>query len=132
MKINNKSSSSITPESFNPWINYKAKENKANNKKMIPTSRNNDHFYHMNPTELHKYKPLVKRNKINYHSFSQIESLPGNTIKYDLNGRKKSGKKLFNLKNLESKEKLNRNQCKNDFIFLHNLANMFCKNSFKI
>ena len=27
-KINNKSSNCITPGSFNPWINYKLKENK--------------------------------------------------------------------------------------------------------
>ena len=47
--INNKSSNCITPGSFNPWINYKIKENKETK---IKSKRNKDHFFHMNPTEI--------------------------------------------------------------------------------
>ena len=89
--INNKSSGCITPDSFNPLINYKYKENKAKTKNVPKFYKNKDHFYHMNPTVINTYKPLIKRN-INI-----------NTQKEE----RKSGKKIFGFKNIESKEEFN-------------------------
>jgi len=86
--INNKSSGCITPDSFNPLINYKYKENKTKTKNVPKFYKNKDHFYHMNPTVLTTYKPLLKRN------FNINEQKP----------KRKSGKKIFGLKNIESKE----------------------------
>ena len=54
--LNNKSCSCITPESFNPLINYRV-EDKDKNKSKIKYYRNKDHFFHMNPTEIYQYKP---------------------------------------------------------------------------
>ena len=128
-KINNKSSSCITPGYFNPFINYKTKENKCKNKKKDLFNKNKDHFYHMNPTELFKYKPLLKRNKVNLHSISQIEGLPGNLIKYNINQHKKTGKKLFSLMNLESKDVKSRNQQRNNIKYLSNTINILGKHN---
>jgi len=121
-KINNKSSSCITPGYFNPFINYKTKERISGNKKMDITNKNIDHFYHMNPTEFYKYKPLLKRTKINYNS-SQITSLPGNVKKINIKEQKKTGKKLFEINNEESdliSQIRSRNKIKNKFNITNN------------
>ena len=129
-KINNKSSNCITPGFFNPLINYKAKEKKIANKKNEFINKSKDHFYHMNPTELYRYKPILKRTKINYN-LSQISSLPGNTLKNNIFGRKKSGKKMFEQNNKESKELISRNQCRNKNKYLCNTTNTFWNQNVK-
>lgn len=116
---NNKSSGCITPGSFNPLINYKYndKNNKPRNSSHF--YKNKDHFYHMNPTVLHTYKPLIKRNS-NINNLAQKE-------------KRKSGKKLFGLKNVESKEECTgRNTFKNRFIYLNNILMNFRGNNKKI
>ena len=100
---------------------------------MNSLNKNNDHFNNMNPTELYTYKPLTKRTKINY-SFSQI-NLPGNQKNNNdiMTERKKSGKKLFLLKNVESKEDNNRNYRRNKFIYVYKTKNdIFAGNIKKI
>ncbi len=97
---------------------------------MNSLSKNKDHFNHMNPTELYTFKPLTKRTKINY-SFSQIHNLPGNQNKNKtiINERKKSGKKLFSLKNVESKDDKSRNYKKNKCIYVYKeKTDMFTRN----
>jgi hypothetical protein len=116
-KINNKSSNCITPGSFNPLINYKIKEKKISKNKTFRNDKNKDHFYHMNPIEIFTYKPLIKR-VFNSKSFSQNKKI------------KKSGKKLFNLKNVESRENLkNINTSKKRCKYLSNTTNNFCMNN---
>ena len=109
--------------SFNPLINYEIKENKIGNKKRNSLNKNQDHFNNMNPTELYTYKPLTRRTKINY-SFSQI-NLPGNQNKNNdiMTERKKNGKKLFLLKNVESKEDNSRNYRRNKCIYVYKTKN---------
>lgn len=121
--INNKSCSCITPGSFNPLINYKIEDKEKNKYKYkIKNYRNKDHFFHMNPTEIYKYKPQLKRTKYNY-SYSQIVGLPGSQKNNGINLKeKKSGKKIFFLKNKESKDDRSRNQKK--FICLNNISNI--------
>ena len=129
-KINNKSSNCITPGYFNPLINYKTKEEKVDKKNINLINKNKDHFYHMNPTELYKYKPLLKRTKINYNS-SQITSIPGNVNKDNVKDRKKSGKKLFEFHNKESDIR-SRNQCGNKIKYSFNTTyNLLNKNKKK-
>ena len=112
--INNKSSGCITPDSFNPLINYKYKENKTKIKNVPQIYKNKDHFYHMNPTVLNTYRPLIKLNfKINIQK-----------------EKRKSGKKLFGLKNVESKEDCNgRNTYRNRIKYLCNTTNNFLVNN---
>ena len=113
--INNKSSNCITPGSFNPWINYKSKENKEIN---IRNQKNKDHFYHMNPTEIHKYKPMLKRT---YNYF-------GSTRKEKVTGIKSLG-----LKNVESKEEYDiHNITKKRFKCLTNTPHIFFAKNLKI
>lgn len=110
-KINNKSSNCITPDSFNPLINYKIDEKNKSKNKTFRNDKNKDHFYHMNPIEIFKYKPLIKR-VFNSKSFSKNEKV------------KKTGKKLFCLKNVESKDGINdRNSYKKNFKYLSNTIN---------
>ena len=119
--INNKSSGCITPESFNPLINYKSKQEKKIKKNENHFDKNKDHFHHMNPTEIFTYRPLIKRI-YNANSILKKE-------------KKKTGKKLFCLKNVESKGVWNsRNCCKNkDKIkYMCNTMNNFCGNNKKI
>ena len=115
--INNKSSNCITPGSFNPLINYKVKEKKYRNINGFRYYKNQDHFFHMNPTEIYIYKPQLKRT-FNGLSFSRNEKV------------KKTGKKLFCLKNVESKDGINdRNSYKKNFKYLSNtINNNFAKN----
>ena len=116
-KINNKSSNCITPGSFNPLINYKIEDKNYRVNKTFRNEKNKDHFYHMNPMEIFKYKPLIKR-VFNSNSFSGNEN------------SKKTGKKLFNLKNVESKENLNNiNLYKKRYKYLSNTTNNFCMNN---
>lgn len=82
----------------------------------------------MNPTELYKYKPLLKRIKTNIHTLSQIEGLPGNIINND-NQRRKSGKKLFVQKNIESKENRSRNNCLNKIKYANITMYHQCRNN---
>lgn len=130
-KINNKSSNCITPGFFNPLINYKTKEKKITNKKGGLLNKSKDHFHHMNPIEIYEYKPLLKRTKINYN-LSQISSLPGNTLKNNFNGKKKTGKKTFEQNNKESKELRSRNQYQNKNNYLFNTTNTFLNQNMKI
>ena len=129
-KINNKSSNCITPGFFNPLINYKTKEKKITNKKGGLINKSKDHFHHMNPIEINEYKPLLKRTKINYN-LSQIYSLPGNTLKHNINGKKKTGKKMFEQNNKESKELRSRNQYQNKNNYLFNTTNNFSNQNMK-
>ena len=96
--INNKSSNCITPGSFNPWINYKIDDKKYLNTK-IRNEKNKDHFFHMNPTEIFIYKPMLKR--LFNHSITSRNQK-----------NKATGKKIFGLKNIESKEDNNNNRNK--------------------
>lgn len=94
--LNNKSSSSINPEYFNPLINYKSEDKIG--KKQIKRNyvTNKDHFINMMPTQLYKYTPHTKRGKYNYYSISQIDNIPGSNP--NLNRKinfKKTGKKTF-------------------------------------
>ena len=130
-KINNKSSNCITPGFFNPLINYKTKEKKITNKKGGLLNKSKDHFHHMNPIEIYEYKPLLKRTKINYN-LSQISSLPGNTLKNNCNGKKKTGKKTFEQNNKESKELRSRNQYQNKNNYLFNTTNTFLNQNMKM
>jgi hypothetical protein len=130
-KINNKSSNCITPGSYNPLINYITKEEKTSNKKYISRNKSKDHFYHMNPTELHKFKPQLKRAKLNIIFLSQILGLPGSS-KNAITERIKTGKKIFNLTNRESKETHSRNQCRKMVKYLSNTSNTFMNNNRKI
>ena len=109
--INNKSSGCITPDSFNPLINYKHKENKIKTKN-VPL-KNKDHFYHMNPTVINTYKPLIKRN-ININTQKE---------------KRKSGKKIFGFKNIESKEECNSRNTFRNRIELCNTTNNFWVNN---
>ena len=118
--INNKSSGCITPESFNPLINYKLKQEKKIKKNENRFDKNKDHFHHMNPTEIFTYKPMIKRI-FNINSILQKE--------------KKKGKKLFCLKNVESKGVWNsRNTFNNNnkIKYMSNTTNNFCVNNKKI
>jgi hypothetical protein len=94
--LNNKSSSSINPEYFNPLINYKSEDKIG--KKQIKRNyvTNKDHFINMIPTQIYKYTPHTKRGKYNYYSISQIDNIPGSNP--NLNRKinfKKTGKKTF-------------------------------------
>ena len=94
--LNNKSSSSINPEYFNPLINYKSEDKIG--KKQIKRNyvTNKDHFINMMPTQIYKYTPHTKRGKYNYYSISQIDNIPGSNP--NLNRKinfKKTGKKTF-------------------------------------
>jgi hypothetical protein len=94
--LNNKSSSSINPEYFNPLINYKSEDKIC--KKQIKRNyvTNKDHFINMIPTQIYKYTPHTKRGKYNYYSISQIDNIPGSNP--NLNRKinfKKTGKKTF-------------------------------------
>ena len=109
--INNKSSGCITPDSFNPLTNHKHKENKIKTKN-VPL-KNKDHFYHMNPTVINTYKPLIKRN-ININTQKE---------------KRKSGKKIFGFKNIESKEECNSRNTFRNRIELCNTTNNFWVNN---
>lgn len=131
-RINNKSSSCVIPNSFNPLINYGInRDKKINNKRanLINNKKNNDHFYHMNPTELFKYKIQIKRKKINYHTITQILGLPGSKKNVDIFPKKKSGKKYFQLiyKNKESDEDTRRDINRNKLGYSYNATNNFMK-----
>jgi hypothetical protein len=112
--LNNKSSNCITPESFNPLINYEPGKEKISRKKIRRSIyTNKDHFYNMTPTQLYEYKPHVKISKHNYHLDSQIDSLPGpNKSKIIM---KKTGKRIFK-SNLfeESKDNFDKNSINNN------------------
>ena len=114
--IHNKSSNCITPGSFNPWINYKIKENKETK---IKSKRNKDHFFHMNPTEIHKYKPILKRT-YNYLGSTRDEKI--------------TGKKTFGAKkNVESKEEYDiSNITRKRFKCLINTSHIFFVKNLKI
>ena len=117
--INNKSSNCITPGTFNPWINYKIDDKKYLNTK-IRNEKNRDHFFHMNPTEIYKYKPILKR-VFTPSTFSKNQKI------------KKIGKKFFGLKNAESKEENNnRNKIKYRQRYLINDTNNFFNKNNKI
>ena len=117
--LNNKSSNCITPGSFNPWINYKLEEKKYKNG--IRNEKNKDHFFHMNPTEIYIYRPLLKR-VFNSSSFSKKEK-----------NNKKTGKKLFSSKNKESTEQNNnKNKFKYRYRYLNINTNNFFNNKPKI
>lgn len=110
--INNKSSNCITPGSFNPLINYKFEENKYKKKYPLRNSKNQDHFFNMNPTQTYEYKPQLKR-VFNCLTFSR--------------NQKKSGKKLFCLKNVESKEDGNNFKAfRKRNTYLANITKKFC------
>lgn len=85
----------------------------------------------MNPTELHKFKPQLKRAKLNIIFLSQILGLPGSS-KNAITERIKTGKKIFNLTNRESKETHSRNQCRKMVKYLSNTSNTFMNNNRKI
>ena len=107
--LNNKSSNCITPDSFNPLINYEPGKEKISRKKIKRNCyTNQDHFYNMTPTQLYKYRPHVKKAKYNYHLDSQIDILPGPNKSKIL--MKKTGKKIFK-SNLfeESKDNFDKN-----------------------
>ena len=129
-KLNNKSSNCITPGSFNPLINYITKEEKIIHGKSNLQNKNKDHFYHMNPIELYKYKPQLKREKLNILFLSQILGLPGNSRNI-ITERKKSGKKIFNLTNKESNKTYSRNQSRKMIKFTSNKSNIFKNNNRK-
>ena len=65
----------------------------------------------MNPTEIYKYKPQLKRTEYNY-SYSQIVGLPGSLKNNSNIKEKKRGKKMFFFHNKESKDDKSRNQKK--------------------
>lgn len=109
--LNNKSSSSINPDHFNPLINYKNDEKNAKNKIKRNYVTNKDHFINMIPTQLYKYTPHTKKSQYNYYLISQIDNIPGSCP--NINRKiivKKTGKKTFS-PNLfeESKEYISRN-----------------------
>ena len=93
--INSKSSSCLTPLSFNPLISYRNKKN--NNCNFKKGFSNKDHFEHMVPTEVKsKIRPKFK-TKISKFHFTQIETLPGYKEfeeHKDMNN-KRTGKKIF-------------------------------------
>ena len=104
--FNNKSSSCIYLEYFNPLINYKNEEKKEK-KKIKRNFSNKDHFDNMMPTQFYKYTPHTKQSMFNYYLISQIDNLPGsrqsNICKILI---KKGGKKTFN-KNTFKESKIN-------------------------
>lgn len=103
--INNKSSSCINPEYFNPLINYKNEENKEKKKIRRNYITNKDHFVNMVPTQLYKYVPHTKQSMYNFYLKSQIDSLPGSTPSpIGRNIIKRKGKKTFKNKYEESKD----------------------------
>jgi len=90
--FNNKHSNCITPEKFNPLINYK----ESDSKKRKRIYSNKDHFKNMTPTQLYKYRPHVKRPMYSHYLESQIDCLPGSKPPYKSNiNTKKTGKKMF-------------------------------------
>ena len=93
-KLNNKSSSCLTPGSFNPLINYKSEDNKGKPKIRRKYITNKDHFNNMTPTQRYVYKPHTKQSMYNYYLISQIDNLPGRSRKEIIN-LKKTGKKTF-------------------------------------
>ena len=109
---NNKSSSVINPEYFNPLINYKNEEKKEKKKIRRNYITNKDHFVNMMPTQFYKYKSHIKPSMYNHYLNSQIDYLPGS--KPPLLGKiaiKRSGKKLFKDKLVEeSKDNYSRNE----------------------
>lgn len=107
--MNNKSSSCIFSEYFNPLINYKNEKEKKKIRRDYIT--NKDHFDNMMPTQFYKYTPHTKKSMFNYYLISQIDNLPGSkqsaVCKISI---KKSGKKTFNKTTFEeSKNNLSRN-----------------------
>lgn len=108
--INNKSSSCISPDYFNPLINYKQEEEKnVKNKIKRNYITNKDNLVNMTPTQIYKYTPHIKQSKYNYYLKSQIANLPGSRpSRIGKIAFKKCGKKTFNIKNQgELKEILN-------------------------
>ena len=109
--LNNKSSSCIYREYFNPLINYKNEEKKENKKIRRNYITNKDHFDNMMPTQSYKYTPHTKQSMFNYYLISQIDNLPGsNQSRICKISIKKGGKKTFNKITFEeSKNNLSRN-----------------------
>ena len=105
--LNNKSSSCIYPEYFNPLVNYKNEEKKEKKKIRRNYIINKDHFGNMIPTQFYKYTPHSKQSMFNYYLISQIDNLPGSsqTFIYKIL-IKKGGKKTFN-KNIFEESKNN-------------------------
>jgi hypothetical protein len=94
--FNNKSSSCITPGAFNPLINYQESENNYRKKRKKIFYSNRDHFKNMTPTQISKYRPLVKRPMYNHYLESQIDFLPGRRPPHKPNIYiKKTGKKMI-------------------------------------
>lgn len=116
-QLNNKSSSCINPDYFNPLINYRHEEKTGKKKIRRNYETNKDHFINMTPTQLYIYKPHTKQSMYNYYLISQIDSLPGSRqSRIGKIAIKKTGKKTFN-KNLfeESKGTFYRNNNNNNF-----------------
>lgn len=127
--LNNKSSSCINPEYFNPLINYKNEEKKEKKKIRRNYLTNKDHFINMMPTQIYKYKPHVKPSMYSHYLNSQIDYLPGNNPSYK--GKislKRSGKKIFKDKFEESKDNYSRNNfCNNNKNYCYNKNGNFTK-----
>ena len=109
--LNNKSSSCIYLQYFNPLINYKIEEKKERKRIKRNYITNKDHFNNMIPTQCYKYTPHKKQSMFNYYLISQIDNLPGSkqsrVCKIAI---KKGGKKTFNKITFEgSKNNLSRN-----------------------
>ena len=102
---NNKSASCISPDYFNPLINYKCEEENSLKIKKIRRNniKNKDHFYNMFPTQLYVMRPHTKQSMYNYYLISQIDNLPGyrpsHLIKHINKGK---GKKMFYDKNINN------------------------------
>ena len=95
--LNNKSSSCINPEYFNPLINYKNKDKKTNKKIRRNYITNKDNFNNMMPTQFSIYTPHTKQSMFNYYLISQIDNLPGSRQSHLAKiSIKKGGKKTFN------------------------------------
>lgn len=112
--MNNKSSSCINPDYFNPLINYNNEEKKK--KKIIRRNyiTNKDHFVNMMPTQLYKYIPHTKQSIYNFYLKSQIDNLPGSTPSpLCRNVIKRKGKKTFKNKFEESKDNYDLKNFKN-------------------
>lgn len=105
--LNNKSSSCIYPEYYNPLINYKNEEGKEKKKIRRNYITNKDHFNNMMPTQFYKYTPHTKQSMFNYYLISQIDNLPGSKqSRIGKSSIKKGGKKTFNKNTFEESKNI--------------------------
>ena len=84
----------------------------------------------MNPTVLYKYKPQLKKVKLNYHSFSQISGSSVSIPKKEITEGGVVMKKLSRFKNQGPKDERSRNREK--YNYSNNTTSNFLKKNKKI